>query len=247
MIRIGLTCSFLEPQGEQGKGSFQNRLNQAYVDAVLRAGAAPFLIPFSGDPAATDCLLEVCSGLILTGGGDIHPRHYGESSEKGLGEVSEGRDHFELSLFEKAISRRIPVFGICRGLQLINVAWGGTLYQDLEGQGAFELQHMQEEDREEPTHRVLIQEGSFLHRALGDQAYVNSLHHQAIKDLAPRLKVTARSPDGLIEGVESLEGEKPLVFAVQWHPEELAKKMANMATLFSLFADLCKEGAGGTD
>ncbi len=244
MIRIGLTCSLLELQGKAGRGRYQNRLNQAYVDAVLRAGAAPLPLPFGREAKAMDSLLDACSGLILTGGGDIHPRYYGEGSGKDLGNVSEDRDRFEFCLFEKALGRGIPVFGICRGLQLINVAWGGTLYQDLEDQPAFERQHRQEADRRETAHKVYMEEGSLLYQVLGAEAQVNSLHHQAIKDLAPRLKATAWSADGLIEGVESLAAEETVVFAVQWHPEELSEKAAGMAALFSLFVSLCEKGAG---
>lgn len=241
MIRIGLSCGSDRLREASWEGSAGSRVNQAYIQSVLRAGAAPVLIPVIGDGKALAAILDFCDGLLLTGGGDLDPALYGEEKEAGTGPISVERDTCELLLFDLAVRARLPLFGICRGMQLINVALGGTLHQELEGQPDFFIRHKQQCDRQEVTHEVSLQAGSLLHTCLGDRIQVNSLHHQAVKDLAPGLTASAWSPDKIIEGLEGGGGHLPPILAVQWHPEELAQDMPPMAELFSSFVRICQE------
>ncbi|HEY4025688.1 MAG TPA: gamma-glutamyl-gamma-aminobutyrate hydrolase family protein [Candidatus Dormibacteraeota bacterium] len=198
-------------------------VNRSYVAALQAAGADVVLLAPgpNGVPAA---LFDVLDAVLLPGGVDVHPSHYGERPREGLGEVDEGLDALELPLARAAVERRLPLFGICRGQQAINVALGGTLYQDLAQDGATDLQHSTplEGGRDFLAHAIEMSPGSHLHEALGaGRLEVNSFHHQAVRHVAPGLEVTAVSPvDGVIEGLESPDG---LVLALQCHPEELTE------------------------
>jgi putative glutamine amidotransferase len=167
-------------------------------------------------------LLDALDAVLLPGGVDVDPAHYGERRQEWLGEVDEGLDELELPLVRAAVERRLPLFGICRGQQVVNVALGGTLYQDLAGGGATDFPHAtpQERGRDHLAHAIEVTPGSHLRAVLGgDRLDVNSFHHQAVRRVAPGLRVTAVSPgDGVVEGLESPDG---LVLTVQCHPEEL--------------------------
>lgn len=213
--RIGVTGITRNVSGADRTG-----VNAAYVRAVLRAGGLPILLsPLIGSEHNA-ALLELLDGLLLTGGEDVDPAHYGEPPHARLGNVDPVRDAFELAIFRDARSRGLPVLAICRGIQLVNVALGGTLWQDIPSDRPGALPHSQATGRDARTHPVDLEPGSRLALALGtDRCDVNSFHHQSIRALAPGLVITGRSPDGEIEGVESLPGE-PWMLAVQWHPEE---------------------------
>lgn len=196
-------------------------VNRTYVTALQAAGADVVLLPPGPDgPPAT--LLDRLDGLLVPGGVDVGPTCYGERPRAGLGEVDEDLDALEMPLVRAAVERRLPVFGICRGQQVVNVALGGTLYQDLTLDGATDFPHStpQERGRDFLAHWIEVTPGSHLRRALGaDRLEVNSFHHQAVRRVAPGLLVTAISPeDGIVEGMESPDG---LVLTVQCHPEEL--------------------------
>lgn len=242
MIHLGLTCSTYTLKEKRWEGLSGSRINQTYLQSVLMAGAAPVPLPVIADTSALSSIINSCEGLLLTGGGDISPIYYGEEYSPDLRSVSDARDICELLLFRLAMERKIPVFGICRGMQLINVALGGSLYQHLGSVPEFNIQHDQQEERRTTTHGIAIETGSIMERVFGSQAQVNSFHHQAIKDLAPGLKVTARSPDGVIEAVESIDQSGPVIMGVQWHPEELSASEPKAAALFKLFVELCEEG-----
>jgi putative glutamine amidotransferase len=194
--------------------------NQEYVQAVQQAGGSPLLLP-PGDPEAALALLERASGLLLTGGADIDPARYRSEPGPRLGQTDTQRDELEARLLDGAAERQRPVFGICRGQQMINVTLGGTLYQDLPSEHPSEVSHNTEPRSGNPklVHSIAIERGSRLASILGDKDLgVNSFHHQAVRDLAPGLRATAFSPDGLVEALESADGR---VLAVQCHPEEL--------------------------
>lgn len=164
---------------------------------------------------------EICGGLLLTGGGDIHPRAYGWSGGAvNLKDVDEKRDEFEFKVLEKAMTGSIPLLGICRGLQAANVFLGGTLHLDLESAGF--SRHTESSGREN-RHEITIEEGSMLGAIAGrSQGIVNSSHHQGIDRLSRDLAVSARSHDGVVEAVEwSVESERPFLLLVQWHPERM--------------------------
>ncbi len=196
-------------------------VNTAYVTGLQAAGADVVLLPPgpNGVPAA---LLDRLDGLLLPGGVDVDPAAYGERPREGLGEVDGELDALELGLTLTALERRLPLFGICRGQQVVNVALGGTLYQDLARDGATALSHASptEKDRDYLAHEIEVSLGSHLRAALGaGRLLVNSHHHQAVHRVAADLLVSAVSPeDGIVEGMESADG---LVLTVQCHPEEL--------------------------
>jgi putative glutamine amidotransferase len=201
--------------------SFGHR--QTYVDAILRAGGAPMLIPPVQDEATLRALYERLDGVLLAGGGDIEPVHYGDEPHPQLGTLDRLRDTAELPMARWATAEGKPVLGICRGVQVINVALGGTLWQDLPSQVGGELHHNLSYEREDWTHmahEIRLAEDSLLRSLLGvDSMAINSLHHQSVRALAPGLRAVAWAPDGVIEAVEGT-GDS-FVVGVQCHPEAL--------------------------
>jgi len=221
------------------EGAPRTGVNAAYAHSITQAGGLPLILsPVIADDIVVDAL-DPIHGLLLTGGEDVHPMLYGQSPLPKLGQVDRERDAFEIDLFRGALDRRIPVLAICRGIQLVNVALGGSLWQDLptERQGA--LRHDQRDGRTTRSHSVAIMAPSRLARALGViRLEVNSFHHQAIRDLGRGLMITARAEDGLIEAVESAP-EAPWLVAVQWHPEEFHGEAG--APDHGLFAEFVRE------
>ena len=176
-----------------------------------------------------------CAGkldaLLLSGGGDVHPSLFGGQPHRKLGEFDPERDAFEIAILQLMIDLGKPVLGICRGIQVINAALGGTLYQDLASEQPQALQHQQKAPRRYPTHFVTVQQGSRLSAILeSSRLQVNSLHHQAVKDVAPGLQATAWADDGVIEGLEA--AGHPFLIGVQWHPEGMWEHDQAAASLF---------------
>ncbi len=215
-------------------GADRTGVNAAYVRALLFAGGVPLILsPLMGASLAASAL-DGCDGLLLTGGEDVDPSWYGAEPSPHLSPPSQERDLFELALFAVARQRGLPILGICRGIQLINVALGGTLFQDLPSERPGPVDHSPSSPRDARTHVIRLEEGSRAAAALETlRPTVNSVHHQAIKDLAPGLVATGWSEDGLIEAAESRTGA-PWILAVQWHPEEMyADRRAPEHGLFS--------------
>ncbi len=188
-------------------------LRRVYCDQIVRAGGVPMVLPPVDDAEVLINMLEGIDGLVLTGGADYNPLWYGEQPEKELHTINSTRDLPELLLTRLAFNRQIPILGICRGVQTMAIALGGNLVQDLKTP----LKHGQDAPRSEATHSVTITEGSTLYALYGQETFVNSFHHQAVKDCGSHLHVVATAPDGVIEAVESTE-QKALM-GVQWHPE----------------------------
>lgn len=214
-------------------------LNARYVGALREAGAQPLLIPDGFGDDELEALLELADGVLLSGGGDLAPRTYGQDPSAAQRSVSSSRDATELSLARLAYDRGVPLFGICRGAQAINVAFGGTLIQDIASARPGSLWHEQEGERgDEPFHGIVIEGDSrILSRAFGaGEAVVNSMHHQAVDSLAPTLRCAARSADGILEAFES-EDPKRWVLGVQFHPEALLDRGPQFPALFRLFAE----------
>jgi putative glutamine amidotransferase len=191
-------------------------LSSSYVRSLVAADLTPLIVPPLLDPSRAADALDAAAGLVLTGGEDLHPSSYGETPHARLGETDQARDAVEIALYRAARARGLPVLAICRGIQLVNVAEGGTLYQDLASERPSPIDHVDPNRR----HALRVDPGSLLHRTVGDPASVNSRHHQAIKILAPSLRAVAWAEDGVIEGVESLDPDAPRLLAVQWHPED---------------------------
>jgi len=226
-------------------------MGQRYVRALAASGATPWLIPLMPDEELT--LRDIYShldGLFLTGGVDIDPAHYGEERHECCDRGDRARDWTELALIRWALADRLPILGVCRGIQALNVACGGSLYQDVAEQCPRAIKHDYFSTpgtgftRDFLAHTVHIQPGSRLREFLGtEETAVNSMHHQGIKCLAPGLTATAFAPDGLIEGVE--KPELPFVVGVQWHPEELVETQAPMRRLFVGFVAAAAQAPAG--
>jgi putative glutamine amidotransferase len=206
------------------------RQNETYVRAVEKAGGAPVLLPPTKDSNSIDSFLNVIDGLIISGGPDMGAHYFNEEPHKDMGQISPLMDEFEEELFNKALEKNIPILGICRGLQVINVFLGGTLYQDIYDQTDTKIQHRQKAPREFTAHSIEIIEDSFLYELFGDRLRVNTFHHQAIKDLGQGMEAVAYAPDGLIEAIESKDYK--FLIAVQWHPEGMWNSEYNYDKLF---------------
>lgn len=211
--------------------------NTAYVEALLRNGAIPAVIPASSILAGTREAVSFCDGLLFPGGEDLHPWYYGEEPLPVLGEVRPEIDEALFQAGKYALDRKIPMLGICKGHQFLNVLLGGSLYQDLSLRKEESLQHLQKRSRSYLTHHVEVLEGTRLASVLGAGSLeTNSMHHQAVKALGRGLMASAYGADGVIEALEDEEG---LVMGVQWHPENLIDSAPDMNRLFSFFGEHC--------
>ena len=214
-------------------------VNAAYLNAVQQAGGVPVPLPPQLEPGARAEILKHVSGVLLTGGGDVDPARFGEAAHPTTCEVSGARDALEIDLTQWALARRAPLLAVCRGLQVLNVALGGSLYQDIPSEPGSPLDHsqtsLQGKARNVTAHQVKVREGSRLAAILGAlDVDVNSFHHQAIKQLGRGLADVAWAPDSIVEGVELVDPAQ-FVVGVQWHPEEL---VAQDRAAFNLFAAL---------
>lgn len=217
------------------------RLNDAYVQAVQGAGLVPLVVP-PIDPAGAEGVLDAVKGVILTGGEDVDPSEYGMPPGPHTGVPHVDRDRFEIALLRLAHERRVPTLAICRGVQLANVAFGGTLVQDIASECPGALQHDRSRERTSRIHDVALEPDSRLARAVGaPQISVNSSHHQALGMPAEHLRVTARATDRIVEGVEWV-GDDWWMLGVQWHPEELVAGGEPWdRRLFAAFAAVVRE------
>ncbi|HET7478887.1 MAG TPA: gamma-glutamyl-gamma-aminobutyrate hydrolase family protein [Rubrobacteraceae bacterium] len=233
---IGITATLKEDVDQiatRPLGRFV-RADLDYVEGVAHAGGVPVVLPPVGEQRAAEAVIGGLDGLLLSGGSDLDPSYYGEKPIPELNVTLPERDAFEMALLGEALRRGIPIFGICRGLQVLNVALGGTLYQDLPAQlGREILAHRQETPKWQPTHEVEIHEGSWVGGITESTCVkVNSYHHQSIKDLADGLRVSGRSSDGVIEAIESHDFSERWLVGVQWHAEAMRDAGAEHRNLF---------------
>lgn len=223
---IGITCN-----REEDKGRIF--LEEVYLGKVAKAGGIPLLIPHL-EEKFWPYLMARFDGFILSGGGDVNPLFLNEEPLFGEGEIFPPRDLMELYLAKQLLARNIPLLGICRGMQIINIAAGGTIFQDISMQCPDNIRHMQIAPRRFPSHRVEVAEGTLLHRIVKRSILeVNSFHHQAVRDVPSGLAVAARSADGIVEAIEGTEST--FILGVQWHPESM-EDYASQALFASFIA-----------
>ena len=236
---IGVTPDYLPPTPEAPNAKYD--LKVAYCDAVLRAGGLPLVLPYAEDTSIVENYLDRISGLLVTGGAfDIPPQMYGEAAREGLGTIKEARTRFELALIQGALGRNLPVLGICGGMQLLNVVLGGTLFQDIRREIANAKDHEQKHDRTQPAHPVDVKDGTHLAECIGrGQLMVNSTHHQSVSKVGQNVAVSAASPDGVIEAIESQS--HAFALGVQWHPELLVNTLPLHLGIYRGFVQKARE------
>ncbi len=232
---IGLTPAYDIESGDV-------KARPTYMRALKAAGAIPVVMPLDASEEDLKQLSQDLDGFLFTGGPDVHPFLFGEETQAHCGNVSPARDQMEISLLPMIMELRKPVLGICRGIQVLNIALGGNIWQDIPSQVTreFPLAHSQPFSYDMPCHTVALTEGSLLARISESSSIkVNSMHHQAVRDLAPGLIASAYSPDHLIEALEMTD--YPFFIGVQWHPEYLWEKNKEAFRLFQTFVNACKE------
>lgn len=235
MKKIGITAGLIINKNSRFTDYKMVSVADNYVKSLTKVGAIPIVLPVLEDENIIKELIKNLDGIILTGGEDIHPKYYGEDEKPKLGEYNVERDEFDLKLAKIALELNIPILGICRGAQIINVASGGNLYQDIEYADIDSFKHDYEDEQALERHNVIIEDGSIISEVFGLEVMVNSFHHQSVKKLGKNLKITGISDDGIIE---SFEGTKKgnLVLGIQWHPEMMAangnEKMINLFEKF---------------
>ena len=239
---IGITSNFTkkkEPFLSVKEEQKVNQLSDACIKAVEKAGGIPIIIPLYGDMDNIKMLLGKLNGVILSGGGDISPDEYNQQPTDILKSVNPQRDRQEIGIVNHIMNHgNKPLLGICRGMQIINVALGGDLYQDLEEEG-FDCHLLNKHPRSFMSHNVYLQEDTFLSKIFDSKKIgVNSFHHQAVKDLGRYLKAIAFSEDKVIEAIEYIDEDR-FILGVQWHPEEMFDEKGQQE-IFSRFIDFCK-------
>jgi putative glutamine amidotransferase len=233
---IGISATLLMIESGSFMGRERSAVGHDYIRAIELAGGVPVVLPIVKEQHLIQQQIEMIDGLLLSGGYDVCPQKYGEEPKPGLEAICPERDAYELELVQIAHRLKKPILGICRGLQLLNVAFGGTLYQDIGLSFPTALQHHSQAKPGEGTHTVTILPGTALQQILQESTLLtNSFHHQAVKNVASSLIVNAHSTDGVIEGIES--AEDLFILGVQWHPELMLEKRSQMLKLFHAFLE----------
>ncbi|MBC6315990.1 gamma-glutamyl-gamma-aminobutyrate hydrolase family protein [Listeria grandensis] len=237
---IGISAAVLAEQVPNTISRNGTYVGGDYVSVIAKSGAAPFVIPVT-DTGLVTTFVNQMDGLILSGGQDVSPALYGALPQAKLGVTSIARDIFELALLKETLAQKKPILAICRGAQLLNIAFGGTLHQDTSYIRNANLEHMQRDQATRATHSIQIEKNSQLYSILGSTAQVNSFHHQAVDILGAGLKITATAPDGVVEAIE--KPGVPFVIGVQWHPELIAENDIGMQRMFQEFVKSAERGS----
>ncbi|MFZ7133721.1 MAG: gamma-glutamyl-gamma-aminobutyrate hydrolase family protein [Eubacteriales bacterium] len=235
---VGIVCAFNGKSRRDCEWDNYNHVEETYIQKIKNADAIPLLIPVR--PSLEEdipMIMKKLDGILFTGGMDLHPSFYGEEPTIGLGEFDVVRDNLEITLAKYCITNDIPVFGICRGMQVLNVAAGGNLYQDIYTQTDTDIQHIQRTLENFATHHIKLEKKTFLHKIFGDRGFVNSHHHQGVRNLGENFEVIAWSEDGLME---AMMHKNKKIIAVQWHPELMNTKEAQ--DLFKYFIECIRNG-----
>lgn len=231
---IGITGAYVK-HNDYMEGVY---VHHDYHKSVAANGGIPIVLPYINPEMAIE-VMSLCDGIILSGGEDVDPQFYGQDPHLKLGPTVPERDLAEIAIVKNAIQNNIPLLAICRGVQILNVALGGTLIQDIPSQKKAPIQHTQKIDRSRDTHWVTISKDSKLFQVIGSERIrVNSLHHQAIDNVASNLRIVAQAADGIIEAVEPIHPTTFMV-GVQWHPESMSSTNESMNNLFGEFIKSC--------
>lgn len=239
--RIGITLSEAETSDSHRWPMIKafDYIKQEYYEAVLKSGGLPVLLPNVGNKNQTELIFESIDALIITGGVDIHPAYFKQRPHKKLSRTTENRDRFEVELIKMAMRVDMPLLGICRGHQVLNVALGGDLYQDLSCLNRKTLKHADPSQSGRNFHKVRINKDSILYDIIGKEVIeVNSSHHQVVDKIGKRLRDTAFAPDGVIEGLEHID--RNFVLSVQWHPEGIYSR-SHSRKLFDYFINISRK------
>ncbi len=232
---IGLTYSQVATRDNEMK--IRTYCSRKYYKSLQKSGAEVILLPPVVEKSSIDRYLNIVDAIVLPGGGDVDPRYQNEDPSPKLGMINPLRDKFELMIAKAAYNRKIPVLGICRGLQVMVIALGGKIYQDISDIG--KIQHVQTAPRWATSHKITVEKSSILFKLTKNETYfTNSFHHQSIKELPKELKATAYTSDNIIEAIESADDR--LYIGVQWHPEEIFETEVHSKKLFENFVNLVK-------
>lgn len=231
---IGISSSYSGKENQE-----QVTINQNYLEAVRHAGGIPLILPVDASEEELELLVRMCDGMILTGGPDIDPRLYGETILNDSVTLAPTRDRGEKILCALAEARGIPLLGICRGVQYLNVYYGGDLYQDIPTQLETEVAHRMAQPYRRTCHRCLLEAGSPIAQLLGtEEISVNSHHHQAVRKVAPGFEIMARCDDGVIEAI--WKPDHKFLWGLQWHPEKIWDIDEPSARIFRAFIGACR-------
>lgn len=233
--KIGITC--FNQKNPKSHAPY-TALSDSYINAVTRTGGLPYLLPTITREELLDAYVEEMDGFIFSGGIDVSPCFYGENPLPLLGETSIRYDRSQLALVQKVIAARKPFLAICRGNQVLNVACGGSLYQDLSLSGSDVFKHMQSAERGDACHVVHLEPDNTFFNLFGKVVWTNSYHHQSVKELGHGLRICGRTEDGIIEAIE-LE-DYPCGLGIQWHPEVMLESENSMLVLFEKLIQTAK-------
>lgn len=239
---IGISASILVDNSKGFEGYKRAYVNDDYVKSVIQAGGIPLILPFNTNAEVTRALVNSIDGLILSGGHDVDPFQYGEEPQQKLAQIFPERDVFDITLIEECLKQHKPIFGICRGFQLLNVYFGGSLYQDFSYNEKSFIKHFQSLSTHLPSHTVAIKKESFIGSVFGESYKVNSFHHQLIKNVSPKMIEVAKAQDDVVEAIEYIHDDI-FVIGVQWHPEMMAATDLKMNLLFEKFIQISKKNS----
>lgn len=235
---IAIVGGLVRDNSNEFLGDNYIKINSNYSKSIVDAGGIPIILPLVNDINVLINQISICNGLLLTGGIDINPLLYKESPQPLLETCNDLIDWFHINLARKALDLNIPILGICRGCQVINVAFGGTLYQDITYATSSPIMHKQKSHLSQRCHYIYVKENSIIYDIFGNEYVVNSAHHQSVEKIASNFICTASSEDGIIEAIEMIN--KPFVVGVQWHPEMMVSYDIKALNLFKRFIESCK-------